>query len=171
MVSVKVTKHGTAPGVFAGRISINPLTEETRILAGRAIVDPLAEETHSRRSLPVSRVRRPRLLSRLRDGTVVDYFRRPLSLGGSTGALLQRAHAFAWRFGEERCCWCANVVRGGSLLVVFAKSCRSYFLQRRLAKTHLFGLDNGQFCLRFGSDCHPLFFKGFRPVRGAPFLF
>ena len=65
VVSVKVTKHGAAPGVFAGRISINPLTEETRILAGRAIVDPLAEETHSRRSLPVSRVSRPHLLSRL----------------------------------------------------------------------------------------------------------
>ena len=43
MVSVKVTKHGAAQGVFAGRTSINPLTEETRILAGRAIVDPLAE--------------------------------------------------------------------------------------------------------------------------------
>ena len=57
VVSVKVTKHGAAQGVFAGRTSINPLTEETRILAGRAIVDPLAEETHSRRSLPVSRAK------------------------------------------------------------------------------------------------------------------
>ena len=43
VVSVKVTKHGAAQGVFAGRTSINPLTEETRILAGRAIVDLLTD--------------------------------------------------------------------------------------------------------------------------------
>ena len=83
--------------MVAMKVTNQVVTE--RILAGRAIMDPLAEETHSSRSLPVSRVSRPRLLSRRRDGTVVDYFRRPLSLGGSTGALLQRAHAFAWRFG------------------------------------------------------------------------
>ena len=46
MVAMKVTKQ--------------VVTE--RILAGRAIIDPLAEETHSSRSLPVSRVRRPRLV-------------------------------------------------------------------------------------------------------------
>ena len=102
--------------MVAMKVTNQVVTE--RILAGRAIMDPLAEETHSIRSLPVSRVRRPRLLSRLRDGTVVDYFRLPLSVGGSTSALLQRAHAVAWRFEGERCCWCSNVFRGGSLLVV-----------------------------------------------------
>jgi hypothetical protein len=88
--------------------------------------NPLVEETHSSRSLPVSRVSRLLRLSRLQDGTVVDYFRLPLSLGGSTGALLQRAHAFAWSFGGEQCGWCANVVRDGSCLVVVV-DCRLYW--------------------------------------------
>ena len=110
MVAIKVTKQ----------------VDTERILAGRAIIDPLAEETHSSRSLPVSRVRRLLHLLRLRGGTVVDFFRLPLSLGGSTGALLQRAHAFAWRFWGERCGWCANVVRGRSLLVVVV-DCRRYW--------------------------------------------
>ena len=108
--------------MVAMKVTNQVVTE--RILAGRAIMDPLAEETHSSRSLPVSRVSRPRLLSRRRDGTVVDYFRLPLSLGGSTSALLQRAHAVAWKFEGERCCWGANVVRGGSLLVVFVNGRR-----------------------------------------------
>ena len=101
--------------MVAMKVTNQVVTE--RILAGRAIMDPLAEETHSSRSLPVSRVRRPRLLSRCRDGTVVDYFRLPLSLGGSTSALLQRAHAVAWKFEGELCCWGANVVRGGVFLL------------------------------------------------------
>jgi hypothetical protein len=49
------------------------------------------------------RVRRLRPLRRLRGGTVIDRFRRPLRLGGYTDALLRRAHAVAWRFWVERC--------------------------------------------------------------------
>ena len=64
------------------------------------------------------RVRRLLLRRRLRGGTVIDRFWRPRRLGGSTGALLQRAHAVAWRFWGERCCRCTDVVRGGRLLVV-----------------------------------------------------
>ena len=87
--------------MVAMKVTNQVVTE--RILAGRAIMDPLAEETHSSRSLPVSRVSRPRLLSRRRDGTVVDYFRLPLSLGGSTGALLQRAHQ-----DHTQCYYCTS---------------------------------------------------------------
>ena len=46
--------------MVAMKVTNQVVTE--RILAGRAIMDPLAEETHSSRSLPVSRVRRPRLV-------------------------------------------------------------------------------------------------------------
>ena len=44
VVSVKVTKHGAAQSVFAGRTSINPLTEETQTVR----VLPVAVNSTSR---------------------------------------------------------------------------------------------------------------------------